>query len=105
MNIYDYGWKELDAARKEMEIGQPFVINVHGWRSGPAYRLMKHFAAVENRNGGFGSALISSFFGFLLPGLALISAQSRLSGYALTFTRDAKGTHITLHPAKDEFRK
>lgn len=99
MNTYIYSWKELETARKEMEIRQPFEIRVSGWRAGPAYSMFKHFAAVENRTGRFGSAFISSLLGFLLPGLALIASQSRLSGYAITVRLYEKDAYITLQPA------
>jgi hypothetical protein len=100
MNVYTYSWKELETARKEMESRQPFEIRVSGWRAGPAYSLFKHFAAVEKGTGRFGSALIASSFGFLLPGLSLIASQSRLSGYGITVERHEKETLITLRPAE-----
>lgn len=99
MNTYTYNWKALETAQKEMASRQPLEIRVSGWRARPAYSFFKHFAAVENRTGGLGSALISSLLGFLLPGLALIAAQSRLSGYAITFRLHEKEAYITLQPA------
>lgn len=100
MKSYSCSWKELETARKEMESHQPFEIRVSGWRAKPAYRLFEHFSSVGREKGRFGSALIAGFLGFLLPGLALIASQSRLSGYGLKVVQHPKETHIILQPGK-----
>lgn len=100
MNTYEYSWKTLDTAVcKNMEARQPFEVTISGWRAGLSCSFLKYFAAVENQKGGFGSAFMGALLGFLLPGLALLAGQSRLSGYEIKYACDNGCTRITMYPS------
>lgn len=96
--LYQYNKIGIQSVLNHLENRQPCDLELNGWRGIAAYKMLNHFANLENKNGGFVAAISAFFYGLPMPSLGLIAINSRLHRYSMSINRNENITHITLRP-------
>lgn len=96
--LYQYNKTGIQSVLSHLEKRQPCELEINGWRSVAAYKMLNHFANLENKKGGFLSAISAFFYGLPMPSLGLIAINSRLHRCSMSINRNENATRIILRP-------
>ena len=98
VTLHQYNKSGIQSVLSHLEKRQPCELEINGWRAVAAYKMLNHFANLENKKGGFLSATCSFFYGLPMPSLGLIAINSRLQRFSMSINRNENATRITLRP-------